>query len=129
MQTSFSSYDNALNTPEKVTITDCLRNTSSFTKEMDAAGRTIRTTDPGGSIEYAYSYFSEGGKVRSQTSLTYSGSTTTAVYDLRGNRLKLIDPNAGTITSTYNHFNELISQTDARGYTTTYSYTNLAELH
>ena len=40
--------------------------------------------------------------------------------DLWGNRLSITDPNAGKITSTYNKLNELVSQTDARNYVTSY---------
>ncbi|MCL1850876.1 MAG: hypothetical protein FWF70_05690 [Bacteroidetes bacterium] len=42
--------------------------------------------------------------------------------DLWGNRLSIEEPNAGLITSTYNKFNELTKQIDARGDTTTYQY-------
>ena len=47
---------------------------------------------------------------------------------LRGNRLSIIDPNAGEIKSTYNKFNELIKQIDARGDTTMYQYDKLGRI-
>ena len=49
------------------------------------------------------------------------------VYDLQGRRTSLIDPDAGTITSTYTGFGELITETqkihtDKPAITTTHNY-------
>jgi len=46
-------------------------------------------------------------------------------YDDQGNRTRLVDPDAGTITSRYNGFGELVSQSDGRGHTYTYEYDRL----
>ena len=48
--------------------------------------------------------------------------------DLWGNRLSITEPNAGKITSTYNGFNELETQTDALGNKTTYKYDDLGRV-
>ena len=42
--------------------------------------------------------------------------------DLRGNRLSIQDPDAGTVTSTYDALNRLVARTDANGNQTTYTY-------
>jgi len=47
---------------------------------------------------------------------------------LWGNRRIIQEANAGLITSSYNGFNELEKQTDARGYTTKYEYDNLGRV-
>ena len=55
-------------------------------------------------------------------------ASTIIFSDLWGNRLSITEPNAGTITSTYNKFNELIQQTDARGCITKYQYDPLGRI-
>ena len=53
---------------------------------------------------------------------------TTIYSDLWGNRLSIEDPDAGLITSTYTKFNELETQTDARGNVTSYQYDDLGRV-
>jgi RHS repeat-associated protein len=50
------------------------------------------------------------------------------ISDLWGNRLSINEPNAGMIKSTYNGFNELTKQIDARNDTTTYQYDNVGRV-
>ena len=116
------SYNN-----RKVTVTDHLRSISTW-KDCDALGRVTQAQDPGGTITYSYSVITSGNKPRHQTQITTNGATTTIETDLWGNRLKITEPNAGTIKSTYNKFNELVKQTDARNITTTYEYDKLGRV-
>ena len=53
---------------------------------------------------------------------------TTLQSDFWGNRLSIEEPNAGLITSEYNKFNELVTQTDARGNITNYQYDKLGRV-
>ena len=48
-------------------------------------------------------------------------------YNLMGYRTLLDDPDLGQVTSTYNTFGELVSQTDSQG-TTTYTYDKLGRV-
>jgi RHS repeat-associated protein len=111
----------------KTTITDNLRGVSSY-KITDALGRIDTAYDAGGMITYNYSVITQNGKPRHQRQITSNGATTTIVSDLRGNRLKITEPNAGNIYSEYNGFNELIKQKDARWNLTTYQYDVLGRL-
>ena len=107
-----------------VTVTDNLRNVSSW-KNYDAMGRIIQAKDTGGYITYSYSVTPEK---RHKTEISTNGATTTILSDLWGNRLSITEPNAGTVTSTYNRFNELLTQTDARGNITSYEYDKLGRV-
>ena len=111
----------------KVTVTDNLRHISSW-KDYDALGRIIGAVDAGGLIAYNYSVITASNKPRHQTTITTNNATTTIESDLWGNRLSIEEPNAEAITSTYNKFNELVEQTDARGNITTYEYDKLGRI-
>jgi len=50
------------------------------------------------------------------------GSTTTYVYDSKGNLTEIIDPENNKSTFTYNSYGEITAITNARGYTTTFEY-------
>jgi len=110
------SYNN-----RTITVTDNLRAVSSY-KEYDALGRITKAGDEGGTIDYAYSVTTVNGKRRHRTSITTNRASTIILSDLWGNRLSIEEPNAGTITSEYNKFNELIEQKDANNNITTYQY-------
>jgi RHS repeat-associated protein len=110
------SYNN-----RKITTTDHLRGISTW-KYFDALGRITQAQDPGGTIIYSYSVITSNSKPRHRTQVASNGAITTIETDLWGNRLKITEPNAGTITSEYNKFNELIQQTDANGNITFYTY-------
>ncbi|MCL1851028.1 MAG: FG-GAP-like repeat-containing protein [Bacteroidetes bacterium] len=106
----------------KVTVNDRLRSVSSY-KDYDVLGRMIEANDAGGTITYTYTIFNDANnKKRHQTTIQANGATTTIISDLWGNRISIQEPNAGLITSTYNKFNELIKQIDARNDTTSYQY-------
>ena len=113
------SYDN-----RKITTTDHLRNNIYLWKNYDVLGRIIEAKDEGGIITYSYNIETIDSKKQYKTIITNGadGSNTSFISNLWGNRLSITDPNAGTITSSYNGFNELIQQIDARKDTTTYKY-------
>jgi len=50
------------------------------------------------------------------------GSTTTYVYDSKGNLTEIIDSENNKSTFTYNSYGEITAVTNARGYTTTFEY-------
>ena len=109
----------------EVTITDNLRDVSS-SKTHDALGRIVNATDHGGTITYQYEVTSDK---KHQTTIKVNGTaTTTILSDLWGNRLSITEPNAGEIVSTYNGFNELVEQKDARNNITYYTYDKLGRV-
>ena len=92
-------------------------------KTVDATGKVISATDPGGTI--AYTYFSDG----SPKSITApDGSVVSITYDAYGRQETLTDPDAGLITYTYNAFGELQKQVDAKGNTFEMLYDKLGRL-
>lgn len=103
------------------TVHDNIRNTD-HVKLKDAAGRLVQSTDPGGTINYGYKYVSDNNQVRTENTINAVGATTTVISDLRGNRLSITEPDAGEVSSVYDNFGRLVSQTDARGMTTAYTY-------
>ena len=103
------------------TVHDNIRNTD-HVKLKDAAGRLVQSTDPGGTINYGYRYVSDNNRVRTENTINAVGATTTVISDLRGNRLSITEPDAGEVSSVYDNFGRLVSQTDAREVTTTFTY-------
>ena len=104
-----------------VGVDDNLRNTRRVMM-YDALGRIVLAEDDGGTIEYSYAYETIIGKTRDKMTISVGNAVTTIVSDLRGNRLVIQDPDAGTVTNTYNALNQLVSRTDANGNETTYCY-------
>ena len=60
--------------------------------------------------------------------ITAAGATTTMQYNVYGNQIKLIDPDAGTTDYKYNAFGELTYQKDANNNTFTLLYNNKGQL-
>ena len=104
-----------------VTVTDRIRDTES-TRYFDPLGRMIRVVDAGGTVIYDYAYQTQSGKIRDKMTVTVDNFTTTILSDIRGNRLSIQDPDAGTVSSTYNALNQLKTRTDANGNQTAYTY-------
>ncbi len=94
------------------------------TKYFDAAGRVAEVNDDGGIVTYAYDRTVLNAMVCDRMAITTGGHTTTVVTDSRGNRIQLVDPDAGTTTGSYNAWGELLTQTDGKGDVTTMSYDN-----
>ncbi|UZO82099.1 hypothetical protein NBT05_06400 [Aquimarina sp. ERC-38] len=91
------------------TTTNVGHTSRSMTK--DAMGNTIKTTDAGGDI--VFTYFGNGN----MKSSSFRGSGQTIEQDQWGRRTKLIDPDAGTYTYTYNGFGDVIEETTPKGIT------------
>ncbi|MBQ8116152.1 MAG: VCBS repeat-containing protein [Prevotella sp.] len=94
----------------------------SVTKTFDAAGNVQTVTDPAQTVTYHYY---SNGKPRT---ITVDNTTTELEYDAFGRRTKLIDPDAGAITTTYCKNGQVSSETDGRGVTTTYTYDALGRV-
>ena len=103
------------------TVHDNIRNTD-HVKVKDAAGRLVQSIDPGGTINYGYRYVSDNNQVRTENTINAVGAITIVISDLRGNRLSITEPDAGEVNSVYDKFSRLVSQTDARGVTTMFTY-------
>jgi RHS repeat-associated protein len=107
--------------PKSVTVNDRNRWTS-YTKTYDAASRPLTVTDPGGTISYSYNFINQNNKICNKVEMSSFGNVTAIITDQWGNRLSLVDPNAGTITATYNEFGDILTQTDANGTSSRYIY-------
>ena len=103
------------------TVTDNLRQTAS-TRTTDAVGRVISVTDPGGTITFNYSHVLHNGRIATQTNVTACGHTSQIISDASGNRLRIVDPNAGEVTCRYNAHNQPLQQTDANGNNIRFQY-------
>ena len=103
------------------TIYDILRQTNTV-RTLDAAGRVVSATDPGGTIQYTYGYEVYDGQTVLSSNATVGGHTTTVLTSQSGNRLLLADPDADTLRYDYDAFGNLVRQVDARGDTTTLQY-------
>jgi len=90
---------------------------------LDAMGKVVKATDPGGNI--IYSYYSNGNP---KDIIAPDNSTISMSYDQYGLQTALTDPDAGTITYDYNAFGELKEQTDAKGNNFTMTYDKLGRL-
>ena len=102
------------------TVTDALGHQT--IREVDQYGNLVQSTDHEGSaIDYEYDL---NGRC---TLLTGPRTTVRMEYDLMGNRTLLDDPDLGLVTSAYNAYGELVSQTDSKG-TTTWQYDQLGRV-
>lgn len=98
------------------------------TTTYDAWGNVKSIIDPLDTyVEYIYD---SNGQPASITTNTNSGSSTTVelTYNAAGYRTKMVDPDAGAMTYKYAADGTILSQTDARGVTTNYSYDDLGRL-
>ncbi len=112
------TYEYGRNT---VTVTDTKGR--SVTKTHDAWGNIKRITESdGGIVEY---YYRSNGK---PSWITSNGVGTSITYDAAARRTKLVDPDAGTITTTYGRNGQVKSETDGRGVKTTYTYDALGRV-
>jgi len=94
------------------------------TTYYDAAGRIVKVSDNGGTINYKYGFTQRSQGICDSMAIISGDNVTSIISDIRGNRLLLRDPDAGTVTSSYNGWNELTSQTDANGNTISMAYDN-----
>ncbi len=96
-----------------------------YSKTYNPDGTMAAAEDDGGSL--AYTYYPDG-KVKN---ITAPGAIVTLMQysDAARNQTQLTDPSAGTITYTYNARGQILTQTNARGQTTTFSYHNDGRLN
>ena len=87
-------------------------------KEVDAAGKVLKSTDNGGVLDFQYDSWGN------LTKTSLDGNTKTiSVYDaVFGRQTSLQDMDAGTTQYKYNAYGELVSQTDANGNTRVSTY-------
>ena len=104
-----------------VTENDLLRGTSRR-KTYDAEGRIVCSEDNEVEVFYEYGYLTRSGLILDSLTIRVDLDTTTVLSDLRGNRLSLKDPDAGTTTSAYNALGQLVTKTDANGNQTAFTY-------
>jgi RHS repeat-associated protein len=93
----------------------------------NAAGQIVTSKTDGGTVSFTYY---PSGKVKTAT--PQDGAAVEMYYNLQGNRTKIIDPDAGTIETTYNGYGELISEKytmgsgeDERTVITSYTYDDI----
>ena len=109
--TAYSYSGNSVTTTEKGVST---------IRTKDASGQMIKVSDPSGEAVYAYR---ADGQLKGITAP--GGVVTSFEYDVYGRKTKMVDPSAGTQTSSEtNHADGsyTMSQTDAKGLTTTVNY-------
>ncbi len=114
-------YSHPVNGESKVTMTNPAGQvTSSVT---DVTGKTIRTTDHGGTINI--NYFSHGGQ---KNRMVGNEELISMTYDIYGRQTSLIDVSMGETEYLYNAFGDLEYQEDAKGHETFYYYDELGRL-
>ncbi len=94
------------------------------TRTNNAIGQLVSTEDNLNNIAtYEYEPF---GNLRTLTDS--NNNTTTNLYDLRGRKTGMDDPDMGIWSYTYNALGELVSQTDAKSQTVTMTYDKLGRM-
>lgn len=88
---------------------------------LDSMGNKIRTTDPGGIIEFFYYATGQLRKTK------YIDNEITIGIDGWGNKTSMNDPNAGLYSYTYDAFGQLKTEVTPKG-TTTYFYDDFGKL-
>lgn len=85
------------------------------TATVDAIGNKTQSTDPGGVINFTYY---ANGKLKESD---YQGNKVQIDIDGWGNKIKMVDPSAGTYTYSYDAFGQLKTETTPNG-TTAFEY-------
>lgn len=98
------------------------------TQYYDAVQRIVKVVDEGGTVSYSDARIPLYGKVYDRKRISTNGNITNIVCDSRGNRIQIEDPDAGTVTTTYNGWNEPLVQQDANGNTVTMTYNSQGRL-
>lgn len=109
------------------TVTTKKGSTTTTTKQtVNALGETEESEDNMNNKVY-HSYYPDGKLKESHVS-THASDSTKFSYDAQGNRTTIDDPDAGTITSLYDAFGQLLRQINANDDTTTYQYDKLGRM-
>ena len=95
-------------------------------KTVNAMGWVIRSTDAENN-SILYDYRADGKPICSQIE-GYNETRIEMEYDALGNRIRLTDPNYGTVTSEYNAFNEAIRQVTPKLDETVFHYDVLGRM-
>jgi RHS repeat-associated protein len=123
--TSYMSYNYDWDGKMTITTTDMGGRNSS--KLMDATGKTVSSTDNGGTQRYSYN---AQDKLLAVVKMDAPGSETvlnTSQYDDYGRQIQLNDMSAGTTSYQYNGIGELVGQTTPKGQTNM-SYDNMGRI-
>lgn len=119
--TSYVSYNYDWDGKMTITTTDMGNRNSS--KVMDAAGKTVSSTDNGGTQYYSYNAQDKLLSVKNSDGTTLN----TSQYDDYGRQTQLNDMSAGNTSYEYNGIGELTKQTTPKG-ETTMAYDNLGRI-
>lgn len=122
---AYSGLTTIANTPTVNQTTKL--NSSGFTEYEQVGAALLPLAERPGLIplykRVYYTYYPTG---QVKTATPDGGSAVSMEYDIQGNRTKLIDPDAGTITNTYNAFGQVLTRSqNVHGSTpvvTTYEY-------
>jgi len=105
------------------TITDPQGKNTSYTH--NTLGNPTQVVAPTGTT--TFNNYGSGNNANLPTSLTVNGQSSSISYDSKGNVLN-ITKNGITNAFTYNAFNDVLTHTDGRGFTTNYSYDGFGNL-
>lgn len=105
------------------TITDPQGKNTTYTH--NTLGNPTQVVAPTGTT--TFNNYATGNNANLPTSLTVNGQSSSISYDNKGNVLN-ITKNGITNAFTYNVFNEVLTHTDGRGFTTNYSYDGVGNL-
>ena len=124
-QTTFAGLTTTVSVTALTTLGVNSTRTASTVRDGRGTTRTVTNT-AGNTVEHAYD--AAGNLRRTVRAVGGDKMVTGLTYDLRGRKLSLSDPDAGTFAYGYNAFGELISQIDGRAQTTQSEYDKLGRL-
>jgi RHS repeat-associated protein len=119
--TTYFNYTQVGNGKFKISITGTDGNITSQT--TDASGKTVSTTDNGGTLNFDYNSIGNKVEVNNNGIIVMSAN-----YDMYGNQTSMTDIDAGTTSYNYDFHNRLSSQTDAKNNTYYFVYDDLGRL-
>ena len=99
--------------PNTVTST---KNGHTVEKKYDLWGNIKKITDASGIVNYTY------GSHGQPLQISYDGKTISMAYDALGRKVSMNDPDAGTMTYTYDDFDRVITECDALNHQTQNTY-------
>lgn len=108
---------------EIINIKETDPNGISKTITKDGTDLPVKVTDQGGTI--SYEYYSDGNL---KSNVLNGKEVLINKYDIHGNKTETFDVNGGLYKYNYNAFDELISQINPDGLTTSYKYDNVGRL-
>ena len=91
-------------------ITYVNENGRQFAKRLDSWGNVVEQTDPNG-LKICHTYFSCG----KPKSTSVGSHVVTMAYDVKGNRLRMHDPDIGDVSYTYDGYGRIKTYQDPKG--------------